>query len=702
MTQLLPGQDFNNNREKYIINVHRCTDEIVLDGVLDEQTWIQADIATDFFRVLPIDTGLADSQTEVRMAYNESELFMSILCHDTVAGKRPAESLRRDFVFGKNDNFLAFIDTYNDQTNGFSFGISASGAQWDGLQANGGFVALDWDCKWKSEIKNDEEKWVAEFAIPFRSIRYQEGVREWGINFSRLDLKTNEKSSWAPIPRQFQTANLAFTGTAVFDDAPPKLGTRFSLIPYVSGRTSSNAELNEKASYSADAGIDAKVTLSTSLNLDITVNPDFSQVEVDRQVTNLDRFELFFPERRQFFLENSDLFASLGTESIRPFFSRRIGLQNPVQAGARLSGKIGDQWRLGLMNMQTGMSGDIAASNFTVAALQKKILSRSNIGAFFVNKINTGDLDPDHFNRVAGLEFNLASKDSRWVGKAFYHHSFSPENDRDATASLALTYNTQRWLVTLDQAYVGENYSAETGFIRRQNFYEIKPVVGYKFYPAESKIANHGPTAKLDLFFDLDGLLTDRVFNLDYGFQWLSRSQFSFGFSNDYVRLRAPFDPTNTGDTPLMEGEEFSWSNLQAEYTSNARRLFNYSFAALYGGYFNGDRFGIEGECNYRVQPYGSLGLISAFNRLLLPAPYGNLNLFLLGPKLDITFTDKLFLTTFVQYNSQIENLNVNVRFQWRYAPVSDLFVVYTDNSDTRDFLNKNRALVLKLSYYFN
>jgi len=479
VSYLSSAQDFNNNRAKFRIDVHQIEGPIILDGVLDEKTWEDADVAGEFVRVLPIDTGLAISQTEVRMAYSASELFMSIVCFDTVPGKRPAESLRRDFSFGKNDNFLAFIDTYNDQTNGFSFGISASGAQWDGLQANGGFVALDWDCKWRSAIKNDDEKWVAEFAIPFRSIRYQEGVKEWGINFSRLDLKTNEKSSWAPVPRQFQTANLAFTGTAVFDEPPPRLGTRFSLIPYVSGRTSKNAELNENAKYSGDVGIDAKVTLSTSLNLDVTVNPDFSQVEVDRQVTNLDRFELFFPERRQFFLENSDLFASLGKDNIRPFFSRRIGLNSPVQAGARLSGKIGDQWRLGLMNMQTGMSGEIPAANFTVAALQKKILGRSNVGAFFVNKINTGELDPDHFNRVAGMEFNLASKDSRWVGKAFYHQSFSPGNAENTMAtSAALTYNTQRWLVSLEQAFVGDGYSAETGYIRRQNYYQINPTLG--------------------------------------------------------------------------------------------------------------------------------------------------------------------------------------------------------------------------------
>jgi hypothetical protein len=564
-------------------------------------------------------------------------------------------------------------------------------------------VALAWDCKWKSAIVNDDKKWVAEFAIPFRSIRYQEGVVEWGVNFSRLDLKTSEKSSWAPVPRQFPTANLAFTGTAVFDEAPPKLGTRFSLIPYASTQISDNAESNQSTKYKANAGLDAKVTLSTSLNLDLTVNPDFSQVEVDRQVTNLDRFELFFPERRQFFLENSDLFASLGSNNIRPFFSRRIGLNTPVQAGMRLSGKIGDEWRLGLMNIQTGSSDGIAAANFTVAAVQKKILGRSNIGAFFVNKSNTGSISPEHFNRVGGVEFNLASKNSRWMGKAFYHKSFSPGSlSQTSAASGAIAYNTPRWLVSLDQTYVGQNYSAETGFVRRGSYVQIAPTVGYKFFPSGSKIANHGPKFSLDMFYNLDGNLSDRLLAADYLIQWLDRSSFSVGVGQDFVRLLAPFDPTNTGTTPLAPGLEFTWENINMTYASNARRLFNYSFATLYGGYYNGNRFGVEGECNFRVQPYGSLGLITAFNRLLLPQPYGDLNLFLLGPKLDITFTDKLFLTTFVQYNSQIENVNVNVRFQWRYAPVSDLFIVYTGNSGTPEFFNKNRALVLKMSYYFN
>lgn len=697
----LSSQSFSNNREVFRLHAHHVSDGIVVDGILNEETWKEAEVATEFYRVLPIDTGFAASQTEVYISYDDQTLYMAIVCHDTVAGKRPAESLRRDFSFGKNDNFLVFIDTYNDQTNGFSFGISASGAQWDGLQANGGFVSLDWDCKWRSAIYNDAKKWVAEFAIPFRSIRYQEGVREWGINFSRLDLKTNEKSSWAPVPRQFQTANLAFTGTLIFDDAPPKLGARFSMIPYVSARTSRNVALDHASDFSGDAGIDAKVTLSTSLNLDLTVNPDFSQVDVDRQVTNLDRFELFFPERRQFFLENSDLFASLGSENIRPFFSRRIGLDSPVQAGMRLSGKVGDLWRVGLMNIQTGRSSPIDPANFTVAAVQRKVLDRSNIGAFVVNKLNTA-ADVDHFNRVVGVDFNFASKDSRWVGKAFYHRSNTSDASAGSAASVSLEYATQRFSMGITNDRVGQHYSAETGFVRRENYFRMNPMVGYKFFPASSALANHGPSLDLETFLNLEGDFTDRNLNLDYSFQWLSRSSLSAQFTHSYVRLLAPFDPTNTSDERLPEGSEYTWSNISLEYNSNARRLFNYSVGALIGGHFHGSRFSLISECNYRVQPYGSLGLVGAFNRLMLPAPYGDVNLFLLGPKLDLTFTDKIFLTTFLQYNSQIENVNLNVRFQWRYAPVSDLFIVYTSNTNTAGFGPLDRALVAKLSYYFN
>jgi hypothetical protein len=702
------GESKGINREKYRIGISKTNNNINIDGILDEPVWFSSETATHFQRVLPTDTGFAIAQTEVRLTYTESTLYMAITCYDSTPGKRPVESLRRDFTFGKNDNFLVFIDTYNDQTNGFSFGVSAAGAQWDGVQANGGAVNLDWDIKWKSAVKNYKDRWVAELAIPFRSIRYHGGEQEWGINFSRLDLKTNEKSSWAPMPRQFATATLAFTGSLVWDKPLPSSGPRFSLIPYVSGKATQDNEAGEEIQPKANAGVDAKIILSTSMNLDLTVNPDYSQVEVDRQVTNLDRFELFFPEKRQFYLENSDIFANLGTENLRPFFSRRIGLNTPVVAGARLSGKIGNNWRIGLMDMQTREKDEIPAGNYTVAALQRKVFRRSNISAFLVNKQvmnvkNDTSFSGLDYNRVAGMEFNLASADNRWTGKTFYHQAFYPGADGDAAAAAAnITFSTQFLTATLNQSWVGADYIAEVGYIRRKGYYEIYPALQYKFFPASSKIANHGPGTKADMLFDPSFKLTDRDATVFYQAEWMNKSVAQISVISSYVLLQEPFDPTNSGGVPLPAGEEFNWKSAGASFTSDTRKSFNFMLAGRFGGYYNGTAWTVSGEMNYRVQPYGSLGIVSSYNNIELPSPYSSARFLLVGPRLDITFTDKVFFTSLVQYNDQIDNINLNLRFQWRFAPVSDLFIVYTENSYPQDHNIKNRGLVLKISYWFN
>jgi len=697
------------NRDKYRIKITKTTAHITVDGVMDEPVWMTTDLADNFHRVLPTDTGYAVARTEVRVIYNESTLYMGIICYDPTPGKRPVESLRRDFAFGKNDNFLVFIDTYNDQTNGFSFGVSPAGAQWDGQQANGGTVNLDWDIKWLSAVKNYDDRWVAEFAIPFRSMRYNGGESEWGINFSRQDLKANEKSSWAPMPRQFATATLAFTGSLVWDKPLPESGLRFSLIPYTSLKTTQNKEAGEPFKTKLNAGGDAKMILSTSMNLDLTVNPDYSQVEVDRQRTNLDRFELFFPEKRQFFLENSDLFANLGTDNLRPFFSRRIGLTSPIQAGARLSGKIGNDWRIGMMDLQTGAKDDIPASNFAVGVIQRKVFQRSNVSAFLVNKevmlSNNEDTTytGNDFNRVAGAEFNLASADNRWTGKTFYHQSFYPGADGDAAAAAAnITFATQYFSATVNQSWVGADYTAEVGYIRRRGYYDVSPALQYKFFPHSSRIANHGPILKSMMLFDPSFSLTDRESEVSYQVEWLNKSIFKFDVEDDYVLLTEPFDPTNSGGVPLPANSEYKWNELSATFTSDIRKSFNFSVMGLYGGFYNGTRYALNSEIYYRVQPYGSIAIVTSYNNIQMPDPYNSAELVLIGPRLDFTFTDKLFFTSLVQYNNQIDNLNLNLRFQWRFAPVSDLFIVYTENSYPTGYTVKNRGLVFKISYWFN
>lgn len=706
--QMLSGQHRGINRDKYQIQITKTETKPKLDGILDDLVWSKADVASQFQRVLPTDTGYAIAQTEVRLCYTQTHLYVGVICYDPTAGKRPVESLRRDWNFMKNDNFIVFIDTYNDQTNGFAFGINAAGAQWDGLQANGGSVNLNWDTKWKTAVQNYDDRWVAEYEIPFRSLRYHGGEMEWGINFSRQDLKSGEKSSWAPMPRQFATATLAYTGSLVWDEPLPGAGARFSFIPYATARAVTHSDPGSDHPYrlQAGAGADAKVILSTSMNLDLTILPDYSQVEVDRQQTNLDRYELFFPEKRQFFLENSDLFANLGNTSLRPFFSRRIGLENPVLAGARLSGKMGDNWRIGLMDMHTSAESEGTFNNYAVAAVQRKIFGQSTVSAFLVNRQlfgNESNSSSNEFNRVAGAEFNLASQDNRWTGKSFYHQSFNPESQQHEGAfANSIRYATQFWLITIDQAWVGENYEAEVGYIRRNGYFRLNPEIRYRFFPNHRTLANHGPILEMDTYLDAGWKITDRVLEAGYQWTWLNTSTLTLDYTHTYVKLPFAFDPLHSDGEKFAEGTEFNWNEGALAFSSDIRKSINLLAELRYGSYYNGTKLTMANELFFRVQPWGALAVVSSFNRVRLPEPYSSADLFLIGPRLDITFTRHLFFTGLVQYNNQINNLNINARLQWRFAPASDLYLVYTENSNPLDFQVKDRGLVIKLSYWIN
>jgi hypothetical protein len=694
------------NAEKYVLHIKKATAPIKVDGILDEASWDDADVAKDFYRVLPMDTGYAESKTEVRMTYDDKNIYMAVICWDPLPGENIIASLRRDFQFPVNDNFLAFIDPFEDKTNGFSFGASAAGAQWDGLQSDGGTVGLEWDNKWESEVVKEDGRHIHEFGIPFKTIRYKAGIDKWGINFSRLDLKRNEKSSWAPVPRQFATASLAFAGTLQWDNPPPPAGPNVSLIPYVSNRISKDHESNSETDHDFDAGLDAKIGITSSLNLDLTVNPDFSQVEVDQQVTNLSRFELFFPEKRQFFLENSDLFANFGYRDARPFFSRRIGLESPIIAGARLSGKISKDWRVGLMNMATDRvdSTNFPSQNYLVAALQRQVFSRSNLAFIFVDR-DAIDYQPEDtvvnkWNRVAGVDFNLFTADNLWQGKAYLHGS-ATQDKKDISHAVQLEYKGQNLEFEWEHQYVGEDFTADVGFVPRTGYTRLNPDIGYAWYPKSKVVNRHGPTMRNQAILTNGIGLTDYSMTIQYELLLLNTASYSLEYEESYIELIDPFDPTNSGKDTLATGTDYQVRTIGASIESNKRKLFTYQLSGSYGGYFNGNRENFSASLNYRFQPYGSISLDMDYNRLIFPDEANNSTFLLVGPKFDITFTNKIFWTTWVQYNDQVDNININSRFQWRYAPVSDLFIVYTDNYNS-DFGVKNRALVVKLNYWLN
>ena len=700
--------------ESFQLNIRKTTVPITIDGVGNDPGWENTDVAKDFFMVLPMDTGKAMEPTEIRMTYDMEHIYLLATFYHGTPSAYYVESLRRDFSFGKNDNFLLFLDPFNNQTTGFSFGSNAYGAQWDGTMYDGGKVDLNWDTKWVSEVTRDDEKWVLEMAIPFKSIRYEEGVTEWGINFSRLDLKSGEKSSWTPIPRQFPTASLAYTGVLVWDAPPPSPGTNISLIPYVLGGITQDVLNNGEANYEKKVGGDVKFSITSSLNLDLTINPDFSQVEVDRQVTNLNRFELFFPERRQFFLENGDLFANFGYSNIRPFFSRRIGLGVPIDAGIRLSGNLNENWRLGLMDIQTaGIDATgLPNQNFAVLSLQRRVFSRSSIGLLFVNKESLkypSGVDSlrtlyPKFNRNLGLEYNLASSDNLWTGKAFFLKSFAPERVGNGTTQAAhLEYKSRQWNWRIQEEWVGEGYTAEVGFVPRRGYVNLTSFFGHSFFPKGGKILSHGPRISGTYFFNENFRQTDYLNLFEYLIEFRTRSLLNISAFNEYVELLAPFDPTGLGKETLVAGTKHHWNGMAFDFTSKPQSLWTYTFGGRFGRYYmDGNRTALNSTLGYRFQPYVRLNAVVNYNQIQLPAPWNTNEFWLVGSEVDITFSNKLFFANLFQYNEQSRNFNLNSRLQWRYKPASDFFLVYTNNYLLEPFTGRDWSLTLKMTYWLN
>ena len=695
--------------------IRKTTEPVVIDGVMNDAAWQESETADNFFMVLPMDTSKARINTQVKMSYDKENLYIIAICHLPVKRPYMVESLRRDFNFGKNDNFIFFLDPFNDLTNGYTFGANAAGAQWDGTLYEGGKADLNWDNKWVSVAKNYEDKWIFEAAIPFKTIRYKKGITEWGVNFSRLDITAAEKSSWTPIPRQFPTASLAHTGQLVWDQPLPDPGLNVSVIPYALTGISKDYSLDKKASFRKEAGGDAKIALTSSLNLDLTINPDYSQVEVDKQVTNLDRFELFFPERRQFFLENNDLFGNFGFTNIRPFFSRRIGLGVPISFGARLSGNIDRNWRIGIMDMQTKKVKEtgLPAQNFTVLALQRKVFARSNIRMIFINKQSLNyepgkdSTKPQYslYNRNIGAEYNLASSNNVWTGKIMLLKSFAPgKNDNSFTNAAFLQYNSRKWIIAFQQEYVGKHYSAEVGYTPRNNYIKLNPYVNYLFFPKKKgPVLSHGPRYNSTYYYSSSFKKTDYENMLLYIFNLRDQSIFDVWAADSYTQLLQPFDPTNNNKDSLAAGTQHRWKAFGLEYFSKPQRLLTYNISTRFGGYYaNGNRYNVTADIGYRFQPFVGITLSTTYNDIHLPTPWNNTRFWLVGPRIDITFTNKVFLTTFLQYNSQQKNINLNTRFQWRYRPASDLFLVYTDNYYSSPLSVRNRAFVLKATYWWN
>ena len=726
--------------EKRKIFAKKISEEIILDGQITESFWLDAQSSSDFVQYSPRDSVPAELQSEFRVAYDDKFIYIVAKMEDISSKKFVIGNLKRDFFGGSVDAMSFTFDTFQDETNGYMFGVSPYGVQREALLSNGGegsystggrggggvsWFNINWNTKWFSEVKLYDGYWIAEYKIPFNSIRFKEGSKVWNFNSYRGNSKINESSVWTIIPLGFSPANLSMTGEIEFEYPLKKSSQNLVIIPYTSGTGIRNKVNLPEKDFDFDAGLDLKMALSSSLNLDLTFNPDFSQVEVDEQITNLTRFELFLPEKREFFTDNADLFSNLGSRESKPMFTRRIGIaldtttsqyvQNPIIYGAKLSGKISDDLRIGLLNMQTAKlsSSGLPSYNYGMAILEKNILRNSTISAFLINKqalFNDADRDYVHnlndFNRVFGFESKLQSNNTRFKSQFYYHHSFENDNYSNSNSyGVNASYEKRNYETNIYFYGVGKNFNPEVGFVPRKDYVFFSPSFQYKFLPSNTIINTHGPGIDYEFYRNKFNGLTDYDIDIEYNFRFKSSAYFVLRTNVLYTKLLYDFDPSRSDGIALPAASDYNYTNYSFYYRTSERKIFSLRLNGKTGKFFNGDINNVGGTLNYKFPPFLNVELGTQYNNLIFPYPYSSAKFFSLNSKINISFSKDLFLSTYIQYNDQLDNINLNARFQWRFQPLSDIFLVYTDNyyAENPLFMNlKNRSFAFKINYWIN
>jgi hypothetical protein len=710
-------------QESFQLTIQPTKGPIKLDGILDEPAWNTVQAVSQFNKKFPNDIGAPKKQTEVKYLFDDKNLYFAFKVYDS--GTAIIRSLKRDIGHDGNDGVAVVLDPLNQKTNGFYFVVSALNVQSEDqlTGSSDGGISYSWDTKWFSMTKDYGNYWIAEIAIPLKSIRYNSENKNWGVNFVRIDAKNFEYSTWTRIGPNFKSYDLGYTGLMKWPTNPPASNNNVILLPYLTGGISEDKSTS-KTETTGNVGFDAKIALNSSLNLDLTVNPDFSQVEVDNQVTNLTRFNIFLPERRAFFLENADLFAGFGIPPIRPFYSRTIGLDKegnkiPILFGARLSGNLSPDVRIGAMNMQTGRKGNYAPENFSAFTWQKRVLKRSMVKGYFLNRENFISVEEekknplDKYGRNAGITFEYSNPAGSFSYWANYNQSIKPTiKNLNNYAEAGVSYNGRNFGFVLDLANVGKNYYTDMGFVQRISNYDAErdtsirigfkhvfSEISYTLMPAKGKIGKSELTAQNYVVLNPDNSFNELESSLLLKTDFKNASSFNLSLSNNITNL---LFPTSFTDGIPLPAKQYQYGQFRFNYVSDTRKLFGWVSEITVGQFYNGQVEGFGLGINWRHQPHLNLRLNAQFNQIRLPGNYGSTRLVLIAPRIEYNFSTQLFWTTFIQYNTQSNNFNINSRLQYRYKPMSDFFLVYTDNYFTDPlFKSKNRALIFKLSYWF-
>ena len=715
LSQFLLSTFINAQEFKSLYSTY--TDQsIELDGKDDEEFWNKALAGKEFWQYFPSDS-LASQKTEVKIVHNDDYIYAFIKAFNR-SNKYGIPSLERDSSVQGNDAVILLFDTYKDGNNAFFFESNPVGLKKDALISEGGDdIDMTWDIKWEVETYIGDGFYQCEFKIPLKSLKFPDGSKDWRFQVFRADIFTGEFSLWNKVPINQKIFDLAFFGNLIFDNPLGKSKTQITVIPYTSGINTN--DLNSNINYNnISFGGDAKVTIGNGMNLDLTFNPDFSQVEVDDQIINITRFEINLPEKRQFFIQNSDLFSSFGdSRDSRTFFSRRIGvardengntIENKISAGLRLSGKLSKNTRLGVLNMYTNNDpkNNIKANTNSVIALQQKLFSRSNLSLLFINRQNTAKNELD-YNRVIGVDYNLLSKDAVWGGKFYFHNSFSTLNKTNPfSTGFTLSYNTRNNSIYSKVVRLGEGFESDLGFIRRKGIFKNYFRYERRFWFKNKKIRSINVISSL-AYIDKpenESLITDRNYRLGLQFDFNSMAGIDISLRKDYTHLEDSFNPLRSfAVNPLPANSNYNYTYLEFGYKNDQRKKISYGFEFNNGDFYNGKRMSLRTQFNYRFEPVFQSSFNLSINKISLPEFYGDGRLILATSKFNLTFNKSLFWMNYLQYSNVSKNFGINSRLQWRFAPLSDLYIVFNDNYLYENSLIPSlRSISFKLSYWLD
>ncbi len=712
ISKSLKAQHTNDSNFVYMLTK---PSSVIIDGKPDDPGWATAPEAKNFILNAPVDVGKPKNETIVKMLYDDANLYLLAICFDD--SNYVIQTLKRDGFGNNSDEFAIFIDPVGSKANGFGFGVNAMGAQSEAIFSPGSADG-SWDNRWFSAVTRHTDKWIVEMKIPLKSIRFKDGNPTWRFNLTRIDPGNNETSVWAPVPRQFNFYDIGYYGTLLWPEAPTKHGGNVSLIPYTSLRNDKTSAGND---VKLQAGGDAKIALGSALNLDLTTFSDFSQVEVDAQVTNLTRFNIFFPERRQFFIENNDIFNNFGQGADQVFYSRTIGLNKsgqptPILYGARLTGNVNEKLRIGAFNMQTQDKNGTGANNFSAIAFQQRILDRSTFRGIVLNRQGwaDGQLNKSDFGRNIGGDFAYTTNDGKFQSSLGYLHSIKGKEFNKSNGQIygGIAYNGQNFRGWVNVQHVGKNYYSDMGFNGRLENYDpendrivrigytnVGSMLDYYHYPKQSKKVNYHWTGLENfVWVNDDGSgLNEWYTRLRHFIFFKNTSALRFRLNNNFVRLIFPFQIT----APALPVGDYNMTEFNIQYNSDNRKAWVFDIFAVTGQFYNAWKHTYRAGITYRAQPWGNFRAGVEHNDIRFPGVYEDRKITLGTIRGEINFSTNLFWTTFIQYNTQSDNFNINSRLQYRFAPMSDVFLVYTDNYGIENtFYNKSRFVVLKVNYW--